>query len=351
MERYCRGIAQENRINRMNRVLIIGPSFFYFNQSIANAFEELGFEAEIVSFDEPLHPFHLKNKILHKFSHNKERLKSKSRKLFNATIRERFDRFSPDLVFIYNGDILEAETIHYFRIRAKVAIWMLDGLSHHPRSETLSPLVDAYFCFEQEDVDTLRQKGITAHFLPQACDTRIYHPLGLKKDIDILFVGALYGYPKRIEYLKAVVDHFPDKKIEIYGVYKPIYKNPIKWLLREKRAFYKNKNVSPSEVNRLYNRSKICLNIHHEQSVNGANPKVFEIAGASAFQLVDWNPYIESVFPEDMIATFQTKEELIELIERYLQEGIEIQPTQNYDNAIMNNTFKKRIEEAIRIIG
>lgn len=334
----------------MKNVLIIGPSFFYFNQSIADAFEELGFKTEVVSFDEPVHPFHWRNALMHKFSPRKEKLKEKSRKLFNVSIRNTFDRVRPDLVFIYNGDILEPDTINYFKESAKVAIWMLDGLSRHPRSEALAPLVDAYFCFEQEDVASLQQKGIKAYFLPQACDTRIYHPLDLPKDIDILFVGALYGYPKRIEYLKEAVDHFPDKKIEIYGVYKPIYKNPWKWLFREKRAIYKNKNVSPSEVNRLYNRAKICLNIHHEQSANGANPKVFEIAGAGAFQLVDWNPYIESLFPEDMVATFQTKEELLLNIEKYLQEEKEIQLRQNYDDAIRNNTFEKRIEEALRII-
>ncbi|MDL2207997.1 glycosyltransferase [Parabacteroides sp. OttesenSCG-928-O15] len=335
----------------MNKVLIIGPSFFYFNQSIADAFDALGWETQIVSFDEPVHPFHLKNKILHKFSPRKEKLKEKSRRLFNTSIQNRFDLFAPDLVFIYNGDILEPETICYFKTKSKVAIWMLDGLSRHPRSEALAPLVDGYFCFEPDDVETLRQKGIDAHFLPQACDTSIYHPIDVGKDIDILFVGALYGYPKRIEYLKAVVDHFPDKKIEIYGVYKPIYKNPIKWLFREKRAIYKNKNIPPEEVNGLYNRAKICLNIHHEQSTNGANPKVFEIAGAGAFQLVDWNPYIASLFPEEMVTTFQTKQELILTIEKYLAEKKSIQRHQDYEEVMKYHTFKERIASALRVIG
>lgn len=335
----------------MNKALIIGPSFFYFNQSIANAFEALGFQTEVVTYDEPVHPFHLKNKILHKFSPHKEQLKEKSRSLFNASVREAFDRFTPDLVFIYNGDILEPDTIRYFKTKSKVAIWMLDGLSRHPRSEALAPLVDAYFCFEPDDVATLRQKGIDAHFLPQACDASIYHPLNLEKDIDILFVGALYGYPKRIEYLKAVVDHFSDKKIEIYGVYKPIYKNPIKWLLREKRGIYKNRNITPEKVNELYNRAKICINIHHEQSTNGANPKVFEITGAGAFQLVDWNPYIESLFPQGIFAIFRTKEEMISKIETYFEEKRELECHQDFEKTIKHHTFAERIKEALRILG
>ncbi|MDH6314014.1 spore maturation protein CgeB [Parabacteroides sp. PFB2-10] len=334
----------------MRKVLIIGPSFFYFNRSIADAFEALGWETQIVSFDEPVHPFHLKNKILHKFSPHKEKLKEKSRRLFNVSIQNRFDLFNPELVFIYNGDILEPDTIRYFKTRAKVAIWMLDGLSRHPRSEALAPLVDAYFCFEQDDVETLHRKGIFAHFLPQACDISIYHPLDVEKDIDILFVGALYGYPKRIEYLKAVVDHFQDKKIEIYGVYKPIYKNPLKWLFREKRAIYKNKNISPEEVNRLYSRAKICLNIHHEQSTNGANPKVFEIAGAGAFQLVDGNPYIESLFPNKEIGFFYSSDELIQLIERNLLQDTDQQAHQAYTQVIKKHTFRERMERVLKVL-
>jgi spore maturation protein CgeB len=41
---------------------------------------------------------------------------------------------------------------------------------------------------------------------------------------------------------------------------------------------------------------RLWLNIHHEQSQNGANPKVFEICGSGSYQICDANPYIESFF-------------------------------------------------------
>ncbi|MDH6358708.1 glycosyltransferase [Parabacteroides sp. PF5-9] len=334
----------------MKKVLIIGPSFFYYNQSIAHAFEALGFTTQIVPYDEPVHPFSWKNALIHKISRNKEKIKQKSRLHFNASIRKIFDSFMPDLVFIYNGDILEPETITYFKGRAKVAIWLLDALYRYQRSAALAPFVDAYFCFEQTDVDILEQKGIKAYFLPQACDTSIYHPLHISKDTDILFVGTLYGYPKRIEYLKAIVDAFPTKRIEVYGTYKPIYKNPMKWLFREKRSIFKNKNISPQEVNLHYNKAKICINIHHEQSTNGANPKVFEIAGAKCFQLVDYNPYIESIFSQKGIVMYHNKEELIRQIEHYLHADTSLYSEHCYQEVINNHTFINRIKKVLEII-
>lgn len=335
----------------MKKALIIGPSFFHYNESIGRAFRELGYQTQLLPYDEPLHPFTLKNSIIHKLSFNRERLKSKSRKAFNQFARKEFNVFNPDVVFIYNGDILEPETVICFKETAKVAVWMLDGVYRHPRSEALAPLVDAYFCFEKSDVALLEEKGIKSCFLPQACDTSIYYPVPMERDIDILFVGTLYNYPNRIKLLKSVVKRFPTLNIQVYGIYKPFYKNPLKWLFREKRTIFKNKNIPPPEVNRLYNRAKINLNIHHEQSGNGANPKVFEIAGARAFQLSDWNPYLESLFPCGEVGLFRTKEELFAMIDYYLPGNTTEAAEKANKEVVKNHTFVNRIREALTILS
>jgi spore maturation protein CgeB len=214
----------------------------------------------------------------------------------------------------------------------------------------LALYTDAFFCFEKDDVSELLSRGINAYFLPQACDTTTYHPLFLQKDIDILFVGTLYGYPKRIEFLKKIIACFKDYNIQIYGIYKPIYKNPIKWLFREHRKIFRNKNISPQEVNQLYNRAKICINIHHEQSKNGANPKVFEIAGSKSFQIADWNPYLETLFPENEIVLYHSEDELISLINSYLKKDTAVQTEKAYRNVINNHTFVNRIREVLTIL-
>lgn len=333
------------------KVLITGPSFFGYNYSIQRAFEALGYQTEVVEYDEPVHPFNRKNKILHKLFPHSRALREKSRKAFNAFLLQKAAAYGPDLVFIYNGDILEKETIRRLREKSQVAVWMLDGAFLHPDSVAIAPEADVYFCFEKSDVEKLRAKGANACFLPQGYDPSVYYPVESEKDIDLLFVGALYGYPERIRLLKLLVDRLGKQyTIKVYGRYKPIYKNPLKWLFRERRDIFMNKNIPPSEVNRLYNRAKVCLNIHHAQSVEGANPKVFEICGAGAFQVVDYNPFIAGIYPGDEVALYRTDEEFIRKVTEALTSDVSARQEAAHRLVSEQHTFEQRIRQALEII-
>lgn len=334
----------------MPKVLIIGPNFFSINDSISNAFVALGWETYIEAYDNPIHPFKGWNRWRHKFSFNREKLKEKSRVLYNTYIREKFDTLQPDLVFIYNGNILQTSTLDFFRTKAKVVIWMLDGIHHVPECKSHIDHADVFFCFEQEDVNWFDSKGKRAYFLPQAYDETVYFPISLAKDIDILFIGNLYRYNKRIDYLNKLLKAFPDKKILIYGIYKPYYKNPIKWLFRERRDVFMNKNLPREKVNEFYNRAKLVLNIHHEQSQNGANPKVFEICGAGAYQICDANPYIESLFSNNEIGLYKTDLELINCVDVALRNDKTTEAKHALDIVYSSHTFKHRIEEILSVV-
>ncbi|MDL2231938.1 DUF3880 domain-containing protein, partial [Porphyromonadaceae bacterium OttesenSCG-928-L07] len=266
----------------MNKVLIISSPFFGYQESVGRAFRDLGYEVRIETYDEPIHPFRGLLKWRHKFARNKEKLRAKSRAKYNVYIKQVYDHYDPAIVFIYNGAIIEDATLDIFRIKSKVAIWMYDSV-HNPRysrCKTHIDHVDAFFCFEKKDVDYYEQLGKKAYFLPLACDPYIYYPMDIPKEIDILFVGNIYGNQKRIELLNLLVKRYPEKKILIYGPYKPFYKNPVKWMFRTQRSIFKNINIPPQQVNELFNRSRIALNIHHQQTINGANQRVFEACGA-----------------------------------------------------------------------
>lgn len=334
----------------MNKVLIIGSNYFNFNESVQRAFEALGWQCFVEGYDNPVHPFKGWMKWKHKFSCNKERLREKQSQKYNGYIRQVFEKIQPDLVFVLNGSILFVETLDKFRQTAKVVVWMYDTLARYPKSKEHINHSDAFFCYEKQDTEAYLKQGKTAYFLPQACDEKLYYPSGEKKDIDILFVGTLYRYEKRIQLLKAVVRHFPDKRILIIGVYKPWYKNPFKWLFREKKAVYTNNNIPFQEVNNYYNRAKIVLNIHHETQQDGANPKVFEIAGAGAYQLCDANPYIEKLFPDGEIGLYRSKKELLDLIDNALQQDKSGHARRARQIVLSSHTFTDRIKEVLKII-
>lgn len=334
----------------MSKVLIIGPNFFEINKSIADAFKQNGWITWTESYDNPIHPFKGWVKWKHKFLPYKEKLREKSRINYASYIIRRFDEINPNLVFIYNGDILLSSTLDYFRTKAKVAIWMLDSVSHYPLCKTHIDHVNAFFCFEQMDVDQYAAEGKKAYFLPQSCDEKVYFPIQCEKDIDILFVGNLYGYRKRVEYLKEVIKSFPNKRILVYGVYKPYYKNLLKWLFRERRDIYMNKNVPREMVNLLYNRAHIVLNIHHEQSQNGANPKVFEICGSGAYQVCDRNPYISSLYPNGEVGLYSDKKDFINCIAEALETDKSSQAKAACNLVRLHHTFNNRISEALNIL-
>lgn len=337
------------------KVLIFGPDFFGYNQSIRRAFEQSGYAAQVVAYDEPVHPFDWKNKWLHKLFPDSKRLRARSRRTFNAQALEAFDAYRPDLVFIYNGDILEKETIRYFRRTSRVAVWMLDGAFLHPDSLAIAPETDVYFCFERSDVAPLRAQGVNAYFLPQGYDPAVYYPVpseNPEKDIDILFVGALYRYPERIRLMKLLVRTFGDRyKMLVYGWYKPWYKTPLRWLFRERRDIYMNRSIPSDRVNRLYNRARVCLNIHHEQSADGANPKVFEICGSGAYQVVDYNPFVAEVYPHGEVGIFRSDEELLAEVERALNNDCSGPAARAHRQVAAHHTFGCRIREALRILG
>ena len=116
--------------------------------------------------------------------------------------------------------------------------------------------------------------------------------------------------------LNLVADNFSDKKVLFFGLYKPFVKNPIACIFRNRRNIFMNKNIDSTLANDYYNRTKVALNIHSEQQKDGANPRLFEIAGTKTYQICDANPYIENLFKNEEIGLYHNNGELISLIKK-----------------------------------
>ena len=334
------------------KVLIISSPFYGYQESVARAFEDLGYHTWIETYDEPIHPFKGFLKWRHKFANDKEKLRRKSREKYAIYIKQIYDKFSPDIVFLYNGTLILDETLDYFRKKSKVIIWMYDSVQRHDRAICKEHIdhADAVFCFEEEDVLYYKKRNKKAYFLPLACDSNVYYPTPQKKDIDILFVGRIYGIKKRIKLLKLIVKRYPHLRLLFYGEYKPYFKYPVKWLFREKRNIFKNINIPPEKVNELYGRCNIALNIHHGQTVYGANQRVFEISGAGAYQICDYNPYIASLFPNGEVGLYKNEQELLDLIDAALKNDTSKQAIKAQEIVLANHTFLHRVKEMLAVL-
>lgn len=328
----------------MKRVLIIGPNFHYFNESIERAFRSLGWDTKVEAYDTPIHPYSLWNKIRYKVAQDKLVLKQESRKKYDTYIQQIADQYCPSLVFIMNGDNLLPRTMEYLSKRAKVAVWVFDSVRKYPLIKENLKYASVVFCYEQEDIPYLQKElNISAHFLPQAYDPHLYYPNeGVEKKYDIAFAGDIWQSKKRQELLQEVVNAFPEKRIIIWGIYKPWYKGIWKWLTRERKDIYKNKNTTAEVLNRTYNESRLVLNIHVEQQKNGANPKVYEIAASGAIQLCDANPYVETLGIPNMLF-YHSPDELIQLIRVTLNNAL---VSKRED--LNQHTFESRIKTVLQ---
>ena len=338
----------------MPKALIVSSPFFGYQNSVGRAFEELGYEVKIETYDEPIHPFKGLLRWRHKLYLNKEALREKNRQKYRLYIEAVFDSFKPDIVFTYNGQILKDDTLDYFRKGgAKVIVWMYDSVLRDDRLPCRSHIdhSDLFCCFEEKDVEYYSSLGKKAYFMPLACDTTVYYPQKAEKDIDILFVGTLYTSQKRMQMLEALVKHYPDKKILIYGEYKPYFKNPFTWAFRRNRKVFLNYNIPPSQVNDLFARTKIALNIHHKQTFNGANQRLFEACGADVYQISDTNPFIDSLFTKGEVGLYHDQQEMYSLIDYALTHDMSAQAHAAYEIIIGNHTFTQRVRQMLKLLG
>ena len=336
----------------MPKALIIGPDFYNFNEAVRAAFASAGYETQVLKYGTPVDPYDSFSRIAYKLTRDKEAARLRNRRHRQIHYAAAFDAFDPDLVFILNGEILCTDTLDFFRKRARTALWCFDSVRHIPVVQDHIDHVDRFYCYDRSDIEFYRKSGREALFLPQAADTCIYHPLeGVKKDIDILFVGDLYHSPRRQRYVQEVIRAFPGKTVKVAGIYKPWYKGLKAALCDVDRRVFTNRNLPPEKVNELYNRARVVLNIHNEQQKDGANPKVFEICAAGAYQVCDANPYIRQLFPDGEIGLYETPEQMISCLGKALDGDMAQVAAAARKKVLAGHTFDARIAQVIQDIN
>jgi spore maturation protein CgeB len=333
----------------MKKILIIGPEFYDYNLSIQRAFNNLGFNTLVAGyFADEVTSF--RERISYHIAMDKKEFFNRKKQLFNDEIIRQYNYFKPDVVFVVHGGILIADTLIKMKNCRKV-FWLMDSITRSSVAAFIE-LFDFIFFFEKTDVDwLLENKNIKSLFLPLALDPEAYYPFESEKDIDILFVGALYD--ERINLLTKIIKEFKDRQIKIYGNYYSPLRKPIYHIFRNDKNVFLNKNILPSKVNELYNKSKVCLNIHHSQSKFGVNQRFFEISGSRSFQLVDRKGYILENFTTDEIMTYSGEADMMEKISFALNNFSLVNETAGnaYKKVISEHTFTDRVKYVLDVVN
>ena len=199
-----------------------------------------------------------------------------------------------------------------------IIFWDIDSpnISYSRYSSLIDSEKQLVLCYSKGGVKIWSEHGIESQLLPLACDTRLFYPRErcLKK-IDILFTGRflrdrIKGYKR---YLYPLVEHFRSR-VTIVG-----------------QGWAGNKYVCRATIlygvpyyilNKLYNMTKININIHRDGSRSchsALNLRCFEVTGAGQLLLCDNVKGIEEFFENRReIIVSEGGREMIEYAEYFL---------------------------------
>ena len=303
------------------------------------------------------------------FTYNDERISSrfpflgKIEKAFVKRILIRkISDFRPQLVLVIKGDGISLELIREVKEKFKIPVanYWIDDPGLIEISRKISPAYDYFFTNDPETVQVHKESGcphvgfISFGYLPD-----LHKKIQLSQEeyekygSDVCFAGTVTE--ERIKVLEALSDfnmkvwspRFVYSLKENFQIEKT--KLPPSSPLYSK---FTDRSVWNEELVKVYNASKIVLNIHSLQTI--PIMRDFEVTGCGAFLLTDYARSLETMFkPGEEIICYKNIEELKGLVKFYLSHPREREEIARKGNlrAYRDHTYARRMEELISFIG
>ncbi len=227
----------------------------------------------------------------------------------------------PDLTLILKGEEMSMDLLtglKRFTAGPLVSWWVDDPFQYPLWLENLA-LLDHLFIFDRSYIEPLISHGAgRVHFLPCACDETVYRPLRLtpaqrkRFGCDISFI-AWYD-PRRAELVKAL-----SQEMQV-GVWGGGWDSPQAQSNLPNGRWIRGSLVPDRVASRIYNASRIGLNVHHAQTRwAGLNSRTFELLACGLFELTDRVQGMEELLtPDEEIVCYSSEEEARRLAKIYL---------------------------------
>lgn len=325
------------------------------------AFFELGYKVNILDFSDFFDAYN----SFDRFTSNKEHLKLIRDHFVNVigeSIIAKLQDDPPDLVFFMAQSPVDIIILNKIReMNIKTAYWFVEDFRLMTYWKEIALYTDYFFIIQKDDFFE-ELKAINCdnfYYIPLACLPAVHRKFNVSeinekdKDYygsDVSFAGAGY-YNRRNAFLKLT-----DYNFKIWGR---------EWDMNSPISKYiqnQNKGFTEEEAVKIYNYSKINVNLHssaYHWDINPdgdfLNPRVYEILGCGGFQIVDHRKYMNGEFEsgKDFII-FESIPDLREKINYYLKdenenERLEI-ASHGYETVRKFHTYEKRISKMMNII-
>ncbi len=231
-------------------------------------------------------------------------------------LARRIKTTQPDLVLVLLGNYAPPTTIREIRrvTQASVVCWCQDHMGTLGRQYLIGARFDHVFSKDQVLVDLLQRFTRTsqAHYLPEACNPRVHHPVTPTPEeqqrfgCDVTTAANLYFFRTDI------LENLTEFDLRLWGSIPPFYEGPL-------RPHFMGRPVVAREKAACFSSARIVINTLHPMEAGGLNARAFEIAGCGGFQLITHSECVERHFvPGREIVTFNDVNELREKVRYYL---------------------------------
>ncbi|XNJ75671.1 glycosyltransferase [Vibrio cyclitrophicus] len=242
----------------------------------------------------------------------------------NAVIQARDNNCN--LFFAFDGEQVEPSICMRLRnICGKSIVWNVEDPYEIAINKTNSMLFDLVFTNDKACVEEYGSKG--RHLPLGACPNLHFHEINQNKlRYDLFFAGT--AWPNRVSLLKSIEQGIDDIKLKLAL---PTNEHLPKINLNLNSSAY-NWRTPNSEFARFANHSAVTLSLHRQFTASEGRseagtpgPRLFEVAMAGGFQLVDRDiPGISDYFVEGKdFAAFSSPEECLDKLKYYLEHSDE----------------------------
>ena len=312
--------------NNKKTILFVALKYDYGNKDWGLGYMYYNFYPTLLNMDYSLVYFDC-DRIKQKYG-----IKKMSQMLLEATYY-----YHPDILFYCTTyDWIEHSVWKEIsnELPTKTIIWLTDDHVQYEETRSLWKLFNIIVSANEKGHEKRKKEGFSNAFLSQwACNCFIYKNLNLPKIYDVSFVGRCNG--ERQDFIDILKKN--GINITTFG-----------------QGWESGSRVSQADLIKIYNQSKICLNISfasRDSKFFSTKGRDFEVPGCGSLLLTkDTKEIAEYFVPGEEIITYQDANDAAEKIKYYLknEEEREKIAKKGYERVLREHTYGKRFLEIFK---
>ncbi len=311
------------------KVLLLCPSFYTLKNTVKAGFEILGYKVYHHDFRNHLSQWQQKlNTQMFRFPDTyRQKWEAYFMPLINRKHIEVFENQSPDLVFIYNNEMLLPETVEYFKSQnAKIMFILGDSPYYTPTNRYymallfLADLIISPDSFWAEQLKLLGIENVVVDF--PGYDEEPYKNINIterdkeKYNFDIFFVGT--GYVDNWGYKRALfLNHFTSVNFKLFGGRH--FKRWFKFFPElEKKFELKNGHIPLEELVKMHKCAKLYPVDANPAILHGVHLRVFDTIAMGVLPLVEYRKDLEHFFKGVQLPLIRSYRSIADLATTYI---------------------------------